>query len=143
MTTGPDNPGSTSADGSGSAAPSPRLVFFGVTGRRDLAQRAAAAAPGVRFSARRHWTEDPGEPHRTLLGRRAASACGSGRRTAEEFAAQATAVLLRFVHPLLAREPAVLPRLPVRARALLAPRPLEAGGTRPRSTSRTSGACSA
>ena len=104
MTTGPDNQSSTSADGSGSFAPSPRLVFFGVTGRRDLAQRAAAAAPGVRYAARRQWTEDPGEPHRTLLGGESPVGLWCWKGTAEEFEAQAAAVLLRFVHPLLARE---------------------------------------
>ena len=104
MTTGPDNQSSTSADGSGSFAPSPRLVFFGVTGRRDLAQRAAAAAPGVRYSARRQWTEDPGEPHRTLLDGESPVGLWCWKGTAEEFEAQAAVVLLRFVHPLLARE---------------------------------------
>ena len=50
------------------ATTGPRLLFFNVPGRRDLVQRAAAAAPGVRFAARRSWTEDPGEPRRSLLG---------------------------------------------------------------------------
>jgi len=88
------------------AAATPRIVFCGVTGRRDLAQRAAAAFPGVRFAARRSWLDDPGE-------RRARKGHGSARRapvgmwlwsgTEEEFLARANDVLLRFVHPLVAR----------------------------------------
>ena len=87
------------------AAPTgPRLLFFDVPGRRDLAQRAAAAAPGVRFAARRSWTEDPGEPHRSLLGGDPPVGLWHWKDTAEEFATQAADVLLGFVHPLVARE---------------------------------------
>jgi DNA helicase II / ATP-dependent DNA helicase PcrA len=82
----------------------PRLVFFGVTGRRDLAQRAAVAAPGVRFTARRTWTEDPGEPHRPLLGGAPPVGLWLWSRTGEEFREQANAILLRLIHPLLARD---------------------------------------
>ena len=85
-------------------AAGPRLLFFDVPGRRDLAQRAAAAAPGARFAARRSWTEDPGEPRRSLLGGDPPVGLWHWRGTAEEFAAQAADVLLGFVHPLVARE---------------------------------------
>ena len=82
----------------------PRLVFFDVGGRRDLAQRAAAAAPGVRFTARRAWTRDPGEPRRSLFGgREPPVGLWLWRGTQEQLTEQATAVLLRFVHPLVAR----------------------------------------
>ena len=84
-------------------APKPRLVFFHVSGRRDLAQRAAAAAPGVRFAARSSWTDDPGDPRRPFLGGEPAAGLWWWAGTAEEFAAQATAVLLHVVHPLVAR----------------------------------------
>ena len=83
---------------------SPRLVFFGVTGRRDLAQRAAAAAPGVRLATRRSWTEDPGAPHRPLLGGGPPVGLWLWSGTGEQFTEQANAVLLRLVHPLLARD---------------------------------------
>ena len=86
------------------AVPGPRLVFFDVPSRRDLAQRAAAAAPGVRFASRHSWTEDPGEPRRSLLGGDAPIGLWHWKGTAEEFAAEAGDVLLRFVHPLVARE---------------------------------------
>jgi DNA helicase II / ATP-dependent DNA helicase PcrA len=82
---------------------SPRLVFFGVTGRRDLARRAAAAASGARFAVRRSWTEDPGEPRRPLLGGDAPVGLWLWSGTDAEFAEQAGGVLLRLVHPLLAR----------------------------------------
>ena len=88
----------------GGAVPGPRLVFFDVQSHRDLAQRAAAAAPGVRFASRRSWTDDPGEPRRSLLGGGAPVGLWHWRGTTEEFAAQAGDILLRFVHPLLARE---------------------------------------
>jgi DNA helicase II / ATP-dependent DNA helicase PcrA len=87
------------------AAPTgPRLLFFGVPDRRDLAQQAAAAAPGVRFAARRSWTEDPGEPRRSLLGGDPPVGLWYWKGTAEEFAAQAADILLGFVHPLVARD---------------------------------------
>lgn len=96
----------TEPSGFGAAAGAqPKLVLFNVTSRRDLAQRAAAAAPGVHLVPRRSWTDDPGEPRRPLLGRRE-PALGmwlwSGAE--DEFIAQARAVLLRFVHPLIARD---------------------------------------
>ena len=84
-------------------ASEPRLVFFHVSGRRDLAQRAAAAAPGVRFAFRRSWTDDPGEPRRPLLGGDPPVGLWHWKGSADEFAAQAGDVLLRFVHPLVAR----------------------------------------
>src|SRR5665647_2199933 len=93
------------ADGDEAAA-APRIVFCEVTGRRDLAQRAAAAFPGSRFVWRRSWLEDPGE-------RRARARRRSTRRVPvgmwlwsgaeEELLARANDVLLRFVHPLVAR----------------------------------------
>ncbi len=82
----------------------PRLVYFDVPRRRDLVQRAAAAAPAARFASRRSWTEDPGEPRRPLLGGEPPVGVWFWKGTAEEFAAQAADVLLRFVHPLIARE---------------------------------------
>jgi DNA helicase-2/ATP-dependent DNA helicase PcrA len=101
MTTAPDDIHTCPPLG---ATPAPtRLVFFGVTGRRALAQRAAAAAPGVRFAARRSWTEDPGEPHRPLLGGGPPVGLWLWAGTGEQFAEQAGAVLLRLIHPLLAR----------------------------------------
>ncbi len=81
----------------------PRLVFFHVTGRRDLAQRAAAAASGLRFAFHHSWTEDPGEPRRPLLGGQPPVGLWLWKDTADDFAAQVNDVLLRFVHPLLAR----------------------------------------
>jgi DNA helicase II / ATP-dependent DNA helicase PcrA len=81
----------------------PRLVFFGVAGRRDLAQRAAAAAPGVRFATRRCWTEDPGDSHRPLLGGEPPVGLWFWAGTGEQFTEHVGAVLLQFVHPLLAR----------------------------------------
>ena len=82
----------------------PRLVFFDVGGRRDLAQRAAAAAPGVRFKVRGAWTRDPGEPRRPLLGdREPPVGLWLWRGTREQLTEQAATVLLRFVHPLIAR----------------------------------------
>ncbi len=86
------------------AVSAPRLVFFEVPGRRDLAQRAAAAAPGIRFASRRSWTEDPGEPRRSLLGGDAPVGLWYWKGTPEEFAAQAGGVLLQLIHPLLGRE---------------------------------------
>ncbi len=92
------------AGGNGAAAP--RLVYFDVAGRRDLARRAAAASPGSRFVWRRSWLDDPGE-RRARAGRAAARAAPvdmwlwSG--TEEELLAAANDVLLRFVHPLVAR----------------------------------------
>ena len=93
----------TAAAGKDPVTPGPRLVYFDVPRRRDLAQRAAAAAPGVRFASQRSWTEDPGEPRRPLLGGEAPVGVWFWKGTAEEFAAQAADVLLRFVHPLVAR----------------------------------------
>ncbi len=87
------------------AGAQPKLVLFNVTGRRELAQRAAAAAPGVHLVPRKSWTDDPGEPRRPLLGRREPAVgmwLWSGAE--DEFIAQARAVLLRFVHPLVARD---------------------------------------
>ncbi len=84
-------------------APGPRLVFFQAESRRDLARRAAAAAPGVRFASRRDWADDPGEPRRALLGGEPGVGLWYWGGTADEFAATAGAVLLRLVHPLLAR----------------------------------------
>ncbi len=84
-------------------AGAPRLVFFCVDGRRDLAQRAAAVAPRVRFAARRSWTEDPGETRRPFLGGEPPVGLWFWRGTADELAAQAGDVLLRFIHPLVAR----------------------------------------
>ena len=96
----------TETSGFGAAAGAqPKLVLFNVTGRRDLAQRAAAAAPGVHLVPRRSWTDDPGEPRRPLLGRRGPSVglwFWSGAE--DEFIARARAILLRFVHPLVARD---------------------------------------
>lgn len=82
----------------------PRLVFFDVTGRRDLARRAAAAAPGVRFVWRRSWTGDPGAPRRSRWGDPAPRVgLWLWRGTVDDLAARANDVLLGFVHPLVAR----------------------------------------
>jgi len=93
------------ADGDAAAA-APRVVFCGVTSRRDLARRAAAAFPGAHLVWRRSWSDDPGE-------RRARTGHGSARRVPvgmwlwsggeEDLLARANEVLLRFVHPLVAR----------------------------------------
>lgn len=85
------------------AASLPRLVFFHVHSRRELERRAAAGAPGVRFSHRRDWTEDPGEPRRSVFGGEPGAGLWHWSGTAEEFSSAAGAVLLRLVHPLLAR----------------------------------------
>jgi DNA helicase-2/ATP-dependent DNA helicase PcrA len=92
------------AAATGVAYAGPRLLFFDVPGRRDLAQQAAAAAPGVRFGTRSSWMEDPGEPRRSLLGGDPPVGLWHWKGTAEEFAAQAADVLLGFVHPLVARD---------------------------------------
>ena len=80
----------------------PRLVFFHVSGRRDLAQRAAAAAPGVRFAFRRSWTDAPGEPRRPLLGGDPPAGLWHWSGSADGFAAQAGRILLHLIHPLVA-----------------------------------------
>ena len=88
------------------AAAAPRSVFCGVTGRRDLAQRAAAAFPDSRFVWRRSWFDDPGErPARARSGRARPAPVGLWlwSSTEEELLARANDVLLRFVHPLVAR----------------------------------------
>ena len=85
------------------ATDGPRLVLFDVPTRRDLARRAAAGAPGLRFASRRSWTDDPGDPRRPLLGGDPPVGVWHWSGTAEEFAAQAGDVLLRLVHPLVGR----------------------------------------
>ncbi len=85
------------------AAKQPGLVFFGVPSRRGLARLAAAAAPGVRFASRRNWTEAPAEPRRTLFGGEPAAGLWYWSGSREEFEARATEILLRLVHPLVAR----------------------------------------
>jgi DNA helicase-2/ATP-dependent DNA helicase PcrA len=82
---------------------SPRLVFFRVAGRRELARKAAAAAPGLRFAVRRSWTKDPGEQQRPLFGGEPPVGLWHWGGCEEEFVAQARCVLLHFVHPLIAR----------------------------------------
>jgi len=93
------------ADAEGAAA-TPRIVFCDVTGRRDLARRAAAAFPGARFVWRRSWFEDPGEQS-ARTGHRSARRVPVGMwlwsGTEEELLARANDVLLRFIHPLVAR----------------------------------------
>ena len=84
-------------------ADGPHLVFFGVDSRRELRRRAAAAARGVRFVPRRAWTEDPGTPRRPLLGGGPPVGLWYWRGTADDFVAQASQVLLHFIHPLIAR----------------------------------------
>lgn len=108
------------------AAAGPSLVFFGVSSRRDLAQRAAAAAPGVRFTARRDWTGDPGEPGRALLGGDPPVGLWFWKGTPAEFAAQAADVLLRFIHPLIGRGLPFCIGFPF-GDAMLAPRSLDVG----------------
>ena len=92
-------PDTTSAQPAG-----PRLAFFDVRGRRDLARRAAQAAPGVRFAWRRDWTADPAAACHGLSAKpRDVAGMWLWEGSADDFAAQAGAVLLRFVHPLVAR----------------------------------------
>ena len=84
----------------------PRLVFCSVTGRRDLAQRAAAASPHSRFVWRRAWSGDPGERRGRAereSARRVATGMWLWSGTEEELLARAHDVLLSFVHPLVAR----------------------------------------
>jgi DNA helicase II / ATP-dependent DNA helicase PcrA len=96
-------PDHTQASGPGESA-GPHLVFFSVDGRRDLAKRAAATAPQVRFKARDDWARDPGPPHRTLLrGGPPPVGLWLWRGAEADLKAQATTVLLQFVHPLVAR----------------------------------------
>jgi DNA helicase II / ATP-dependent DNA helicase PcrA len=86
-------------------ATAPRIVFCGVTGRRDLAQRASAASPGTRFVWRRSWSDDPGEGRGA--GRRSRRSTPVGMwlwsGSDDELRARANEVLLRFVHPLMGR----------------------------------------
>ena len=111
------------------AGPTPqRLVFFEVRGRRDLAQRAAAALPGLRFAWRRSWTRDPGAPRPSLLGGAPKVGLWLWPDTEQQFAEQATALLLGFVHPLLGRDLPCCLGFPFAA-AVFAPRPLGVGDT--------------
>src|SRR5665647_77821 len=93
------------ADGDGAAA-APRIVFCDVTGRRSSLRQLAARGPGSRFVWRRSWLEDPGE-RRARAGRRSARRVPVGMwlwsGAEEELLARANHVLLRFVHPLVAR----------------------------------------
>ena len=83
--------------------PGPRIVLFGVPGRRDLARRAAQAAPGVRFAWRRDWTSAPSAaPHGPFARAHGTAGMWLWEGSAADFAARAEAVLLRFVHPLVA-----------------------------------------
>ena len=89
------------------AAGPARLTAAGVLrrdGRRDLAQRAAAAAPGVRFASAALLDRGP-RRSRTVPSSAATrrSGCGTGPAPARSSREQANAVLLRLVHPLLAR----------------------------------------
>ena len=108
--------------GADSGRGGPRLLFFDVTSRRDLAQRAAAATPGARFASRRAWTEDPGEPRRTLRRGDVTVGLWYWRGSREEFEAQATEILLRLVHPLVARALPFCLGLPFAADVLEPPR---------------------
>lgn len=67
----------------------PRLLYFNVSGRRELARRAATAAPGVRWSYRRSWRDDPGEPRRGIFGGAPAVGLWYWAGGADELAAQA------------------------------------------------------
>ena len=101
----PEDSAVRQADGAW-AAGAPPLVFCGVTGRRDLAQRAAAAAPGARFLWRRSWFDDPGEQRtreRRQSARGAPVSLWLWNDSEEALLARANDVLLRFVHPLVAR----------------------------------------
>ncbi|MGE5229279.1 MAG: UvrD-helicase domain-containing protein, partial [Deltaproteobacteria bacterium] len=104
----------------------PRLLFFDVASRRDLARRAAAAAPSARFASRRTWTEDPGDPRRPLLGGAVPVGLWYWDGSRDEFEAQATEILLGFVHPLVARGIPFCLGLPFAADALV-PRRLAVG----------------
>jgi len=73
----------------------PRLQLFEVEGRRQIKAFLAAAHPGVRFARERAWTAPP----RRREGRGGLWIWRDGE---DELRAQATSVLLRFVHPLVA-----------------------------------------
>ena len=121
----------TAGDEPGDAAmPSP-VVLCEVRDRRDLAQRAAAAFPGRHLVWRRSWNDDPGEP-RVRKGQEAARDASVGmwlwQGTEGELLGRAGEVLLRFVHPLLARRLPCCLGFPFPAE-VFAPRPLRIGDT--------------
>lgn len=92
------------------------VVLFDVPTARELAARCRRLNPGARISRQRSWLDDPGETRDGLFARLAGFA---GRRRhppappktrlwfwesgEEELLAQANIILLRFVHPLVAR----------------------------------------
>src|SRR5664280_2267917 len=73
----------------------PRLQLFHVEGHRQVKAFLAAAHPGVRFARERAWTAPP-------RARGARAGLWLWRDGEEELRAQATSVLLNFVHPLVA-----------------------------------------
>jgi superfamily I DNA/RNA helicase len=92
------------------------MVLFNVTSARELAARCGELDPGARYSRRRSWVADPGAGDKGLLARLTRFAGHSEQRPArpatgvwfwergeDELLAQANAILLQFVHPLVAR----------------------------------------
>jgi len=92
----PDARTAATSPGSGLRLPAaPRLQLFGVEGRRQVKALLAAAHPGVRFAHERAWAAPP-------QARRRRAGLWLWRDGEEELRAQATSVLLQFVHPLVA-----------------------------------------
>ena len=92
------------------------MVLFNVASARELAARCAKLDPGARYARRRSWVADPGAGGEGLLARlgkhagprqerRACPATGVWfwESSEEELLARANAILLQFVHPLVAR----------------------------------------
>ena len=92
------------------------MVLFNVASARELAARCAKLDPGARYARRRSWVADPGAGGEGLLARLANHAGPRQERRAcpatgvwfwesseEELLARANAILLHFVHPLVAR----------------------------------------
>lgn len=99
--------------------PGPRLQLFEVGGGRELKARLAVAHPGVRFARERVWTAPPRE-HRGRAG------LWFWSQSDEELRAQATRILLGFIHPLVAGGASYCVAWPFAA-DVFAPRPLAPG----------------
>jgi len=99
----------------------PRLQLFEVEGRRELRTVLRAAHPEVRFAPVRRWAAAP-------RARRGRVGLWQWRGTEEELRAEATTILLRFVHPLVAGGDPYCVAWPFPA-AVFAPRPLAPGDT--------------
>ncbi len=95
----------------------PRRLLFEMPGPGAALARLRSEHPGLRCAQRRSWSADPG-PWRGRVG------VWSWREGEEELRLQAEAVLLRFVHPLVARGLPYCVAFPFSAEAL-ARRPLD------------------